>query len=231
MANDDSGGNPNEVVEVEFALHDRSYPFVAASDAADCQFSLVEILPHGEERCTEYFEVTGTKPGRVLELADRHADVEAHLLDESTEGGFFEFEVSADCPAVSLARRGALPRTVESAGGEGRIVADVPPRLDPAPLLDSFLAEYDGAEFVSKRSKSTVGSLLSRSARRRVPPDELTERQREVLETALEAGYYEWPRACSGEEVADELGISSATFSEHVHAAERKLLAAVFEGS
>jgi len=41
-------------------------------------------------------------------------------------------------------------------------------------------------------------------------------------------GYYEWPRDCTGQDVADELGITSATFSEHVFAAERKILAFLF---
>ena len=59
--------------------------------------------------------------------------------------------------------------------------------------------------------------------------DDLTERQGEVLRTAFEMGYYEWPRACTGQDVADELGITPATFSEHVFAAERKILAFLFE--
>jgi predicted DNA binding protein len=48
------------------------------------------------------------------------------------------------------------------------------------------------------------------------------------LSVAFEAGYYDWPRGCTGEDVAEELGITSATFSEQIHAAERNLLSAVF---
>ncbi|WP_239642048.1 helix-turn-helix domain-containing protein, partial [Natrinema versiforme] len=47
----------------------------------------------------------------------------------------------------------------------------------------------------------------------------------EVLKAAFEAGYYDWPRGCSGEEVAAELGIASPTFSQHIlsliHISER----------
>ena len=61
--------------------------------------------------------------------------------------------------------------------------------------------------------------------------DDLTERQREVLQTAFEMGYYEWPRDCTGRDVADELDITSATFSEHVFTAERKILTVMFGSS
>lgn len=53
----------------------------------------------------------------------------------------------------------------------------------------------------------------------------LTDRQREVVERALEAGYFDWPRDVTGEELASELGISRTTFLEHLRKAERKILA------
>lgn len=41
----------------------------------------------------------------------------------------------------------------------------------------------------------------------------LTERQSEVLETAVSCGYYETPRRCSLTELADEVGIAKSTCS------------------
>jgi len=52
----------------------------------------------------------------------------------------------------------------------------------------------------------------------------LTDRQREVLATAHGLGYFEHPRDTSATEVAEELGITTATFTEHLAAAQRKLL-------
>ena len=59
-----------------------------------------------------------------------------------------------------------------------------------------------------------------------VPVDlrQLTDRQREVLETAHEMGYFEYPRDANAETVAAELGIQPSTFAEHLAAAQRKLL-------
>lgn len=57
------------------------------------------------------------------------------------------------------------------------------------------------------------------------PLDTLTDRQRDVLETAYELGYYEVPRKASSEAVATELGLEISTVAEHLQRAERNLLA------
>ncbi|WP_266082586.1 helix-turn-helix domain-containing protein [Haladaptatus caseinilyticus] len=52
----------------------------------------------------------------------------------------------------------------------------------------------------------------------------LSDRQAEVINTALDGGYYEWPREMDAESLAAELGISHTTFLEHLRKAERTLL-------
>jgi len=63
------------------------------------------------------------------------------------------------------------------------------------------------------------------------PLGELTDRQREVVETAYEAGYYEVPRTASTEAVADELGLDPSTVAEHLQRAERNLMAHHLDGA
>lgn len=53
---------------------------------------------------------------------------------------------------------------------------------------------------------------------------ELTDRQLVALQLALEAGYYEQPRACSISELAERTTVARATFEEHLRKAENKLL-------
>lgn len=54
--------------------------------------------------------------------------------------------------------------------------------------------------------------------------DELSDRQREVFELARDRGYYDTPRRASGNDLADELGVSKATLHEHLRKVESKLL-------
>lgn len=62
-----------------------------------------------------------------------------------------------------------------------------------------------------------------------VPGDEglyaqLTDRQREILAAAVEVGYYEVPRQASHKDIADHLGIASATVGEHLRKIESTVL-------
>lgn len=219
------------VVELEFALSDSAYPFVAASNSEPCRVELEEIVPRGDGRYAEFFSVSDGDPTRLLDLADEYDGVESHLITTRENGGLVEFSVGPSCPAVSLAEQGALPRVVVGEGGTGSIVSELPARHDPATVVESFLDECPDAELVAKREKEYTTPLFGCGEFQRVLREYLTERQREVLRAAYDAGYYDWPRNCTGQEVAEDLGITSATFSQHVHAAERKLLAVLFDDS
>jgi len=216
--------------EIEFRLRDSVYPFVGVSAAAKCTFELAEMVPRGDGRYAEFFNVRGVDTDRIADLAASRETVDASLLRAFEDGGLFEFLVSGNCPAVDLAELGALPREVRGEEGEGRIVAEIPPRYDAAAVIEAFLDAHPGAELTAKREKDAITPLFSNSVFDQVLDTHLTDRQREVLRAAFEAGYYEWPRECAGEDVAEELGITSATFSEHISAAERKLLTVLFGG-
>ena len=48
----------------------------------------------------------------------------------------------------------------------------------------------------------------------------LTDRQRRLLRTAVESGYYDTPRDCTLTELAEAVGIAKSTCSETLHRAE-----------
>lgn len=66
------------------------------------------------------------------------------------------------------------------------------------------------------------------------PPDEtdlsalLTERQREVLETAIEQGYYDSPRAATHEDLAAALELAPATVAEHLQKVEARVFRTLY---
>ena len=227
----DSTDRPDSLVEVEFAVRDDRYPFCRGSEAADCTFALAEMVPRPEAAYAEFFHVKGAEPETIFDILEGDDAVDATLLAEYEDGCLFEFLVFGECPARRIAELGGLPQTVRASDGEGRVVADIPPRYDPQTVIESFLEEIAGSEFVMKQEKSAVSSLASLPDVRHLLRERLTDRQFEVVEAAYSAGYYEWPRETTGEEVAAELGVSSATLSEHIHAAERNLLTLLFDSS
>lgn len=75
-------------------------------------------------------------------------------------------------------------------------------------------------EALRELSDVRLGRLVELTGR----PAPLTDRQFEVVRTALELGYFDWPRAADAEALADHLGVSHATALEHLRKGERKLL-------
>jgi predicted DNA binding protein len=55
----------------------------------------------------------------------------------------------------------------------------------------------------------------------------LTARQRDVLKTALDIGYYEIPRQATHEEIAEQLGIAPTTAGEHLRKIEQRVFTAI----
>lgn len=222
-----SAGGP--VVELEFSFDNPDYPFVGASAAGACEVVLQEMVPRSGGRYAEFYSVSGTELERIEAIADNHPTATPSIISRYEDGGLMEFLVSGDCPAVGLAELGALPRSVVGDDGEGQIVAELPAEYDPGEVVAAFQEEY-GGDLVAKREHAEFTPLFSQREFDRAVERRFTDRQREVLETAFEAGYYDWPRETSGEELADQLGISQPTLSEHLTTAERKLLSLLFEG-
>lgn len=216
------------VTQVKFALTDPTYPFVGASAVEGCRMMLEEIIPRGERRYAEFFSMSGADPDTIKVLAEDHDTATPTLLAEYESGGLFEFEVTGNCPAVFLGEEGALPRHVDSINGEGYVSCEIPSRIDELTVIERFLDEHPDAELVSKHAQPYVTPIFSHREFDQAVNDTLTDRQQEILLAAHDAGYYEWPRDTTGEALADELGLSAATFHQHLRTAERKLINLLF---
>lgn len=123
----------------------------------------------------------------------------------------------------------SVPEVSESLSAEIRnLVGTCDPEIDengttmslvgPQEAISGTIGEYE-AEGVSLHLEK-LGEYRGPDQ----PMDELTDRQREVIETAYDMGYYEVPRGVSTSDVAAELDLDPSTVAEHLQRAERNLL-------
>jgi len=63
------------------------------------------------------------------------------------------------------------------------------------------------------------------------PTRALTPKQERVMKSALELGYYEYPKRISTEELSKAVGVSPSTVSEILRRAERRIISGYFAGS
>ncbi|WP_049901036.1 bacterio-opsin activator domain-containing protein [Halococcus agarilyticus] len=219
------------VVELEFALQDRSIFTIDLTARTNCEVTLDGIVERSDGSLVEFVTVTGTDPDTVLDLADEREDIEATLVSEhdGEDGTEAVFRLVSDgsSSTVSLAEQGGVIREGVAAEGEGRLVFELPQDADVRAIVAAITEQYPDTELVAQRERERTGT---RGAEFRAALDDaLTDRQTEVLETAYLSGFFEWPRPIDGEEIADSLGIAGPTFHEHVRTGEAKLLESYFE--
>jgi predicted DNA binding protein len=125
-----------------------------------------------------------------------------------------------------LAAYGGRLREARADAGETVIRVEVPTQTDVRSFVERMGDIAPSLELVAKRQhrkREQTPMELSDQVRA-----ELTDRQLEVLRTALSAGYFEWPRDHDGSEVAERLGITQPTFNKHLRIAERETFGLLF---
>jgi predicted DNA binding protein len=209
------------IVELEFRHTDRSDPFVDLSASTGATTNLKGVASTSDASLTCYLEAEGVSGASFLEVATTHDEVEDVRL--VTEGDPSLLEVTVSSSAVhTLSSAGATVKTFRVERGEGRLVAEVAPDADLKALARAVESAYPDTGVISKRRVER--SVQSDESFRRDLEDRLTDRQQTAMETAFSAGYYDWPRESTAEEVAAAMDISSPTLHEHLRAGERKLL-------
>jgi hypothetical protein len=119
-----------------------------------------------------------------------------------------------------------LPERLEETAAD--LVGTCDPEVDDRGATMSLVGPHEAiSEQIDEYRKAGVSPALQRIGGYRGaddPLDELTARQREVIETAWEMGYYEVPKLASADDIATEMGLDSSTVNEHLQRAERNLL-------
>lgn len=216
------------VLELEFRVEGVFEELVACSAETGGSIRFDHFVPRAET-VVAYGSASGVPKDRFRAAAADEEWIESIrlLADEDDD---YEFELrttdSFDLAETLAAHAGRLTSATISCGGV-RFVVGLAPGSDVRGVVDAIESRNPSVSYVAKRTITSeragiteYDDLLTRR---------LTERQREVLETATYAGYFEWPRSTTGEEVAEGLGISPATFAQHLRAAQRKLFEAMFD--
>ena len=215
----------DEVVELEFHAHD-----ILSGLGIDTEPSASITLDHAVPLGDGEYLVFGTASPDTIPVVKAICEASPYweevAFEETGETRRFELRIS-DPP---------LLRTLSAHGGslEGAVIEDgaldmtlhVPPAGNVRRIIDAVQEAYPGTELLRQcqisrehdDSRRIQGQLVS----------ELTDRQRTALETAYHAGFFEWPRDASGEDVAESIGVAPPTFHQHLRKAQLKVFDSVF---
>ncbi|WP_436908273.1 PAS domain S-box protein [Halosimplex marinum] len=212
--------------------------------AAGCRVAFEGLAAHSESETGLFVTTSGAPVAAVTDVLDDLVSVRDYRLvgepeaagdgdadgtDADTDGGageaLFEVTVGGDALAAEFVRHGASPRSIGADPEVVEAVVDVSPGTDVRAFVEMLGETYSSVELTSRRTVERsdddrrAGSAF----------DALTDRQLEVLRTAYYAGFFEWPRTSTGEDVAEMLGVSQPTVNRHLRVGQQRLLERLFE--
>ncbi|MFC7081106.1 bacterio-opsin activator domain-containing protein [Halorussus caseinilyticus] len=216
------------VVELTLRLSDSESFYVAASEQLDATFRLEGMAAGPEGSLLFYDAVSGADPRAVFDFAAEWDAVEGvRLVSDHGDEALFEFTLTGASLVLTLSEYGAKPREATSEGGQATVVVELPSDADVRSVVERVRTKFPDVELVAKRESQR--ELQTAREFRRDLDQRLTDAQRTALRASYFAGYYEWPRDSTAEDIAASLGVSSPTFHQHIRKAQQELLGAFFD--
>lgn len=211
--------------ELTFEIADDEYLFQRIAADAGCQIDVEGVVTEPEGRC-RVFVTVDVDPKRARTVANDMAAVEdASVVATDGDGGRLELLLATPLLGVSLTEYVLEISHLRATADSVQVTLRVAQPEQVRQIADTIRKRYPEARLLSKRQQTTdVGDRERLLAFR----ESLTPRQREVLQTAYLSGYFDSPRACTGEELGERLGISAQAVYQHIRSAQRKLLDEAF---
>ena len=216
----------DESVELEFRGSNVALPFARAAAAADCRVTLVRTVARQDGPTSVYVRFEGDLPDNTARVADRAFSGDVSVVSEASSKTVFEVRAD-EWFGSPLAEYGGVIRDASADADETTLTVEVPGEADVRSFVGRLQEMAPSLELVARRQhrrRDRTPAELSDRVRA-----ELTDRQFEVVQTALSAGYFEWPRENDGGEVADRLGITQPTLNKHLRLAEKKTFGLLFD--
>ena len=179
----------------------------------DATFRVLAALPDADTG-VGLVEIADADVGDVLARLDETEGVRVfETLYRGDDRALVQFET--DDPLLLLSIRNSRapfepPVTIVDGVADLEITA---PRDRLSSLADQFRAL--GLQFDVRSVRTSIDS-----------ESVVSDGQRELMEAAVEKGYYDTPRTCTLTEFADHLGVAKSTASERLHRAEGAIIRA-----
>ncbi len=184
---------------------------------------------HAGDETLLFFETSGVPADDVrTALEEIVSVVDYRLIGDADDDCRFEATVTGDVIASHLVRHGGSPRSMRADATGTEVTVDVPTGTDVREFVDMLRERYASVELQARRHVER--SMQTRQELVTALFASLTDRQREVLRTAYFAGFFDWPRGSTGQEIADMLEVSQPTVNRHLRIGQQRLLAQLFEG-
>lgn len=218
----------DKVTELELRIGEPDSFVNAVAGVVGAPVHFREHTPLSDERSRVLFSLSNADTDTVLDLESEFVTVESLRLVEREGDQLFRATLSGRTLAGTLLECGGIPTEITAHPEATTAVVTIPRELEVRTFIERLQRWYPDVELVSRRDE--VRKHEGRGALTTLLDAELTERQREVLLTAFESGFFQSPRETTGAELAELLDISQPTLTHHLREAQRRLFTHLLDG-
>ncbi|QLG63695.1 MEDS domain-containing protein [Halorarum salinum] len=216
------------VTELTIAVDGTDDVLADLARVIDAELAVDGFVGDPAEPARVFFTIPGVDPDGVLDRSESLPGLSDVRVEGETDAGHaFSATVSGPTLASRVVDNHAAIRSLGVTADGATAVVDLPVTSSVRSFLEALRASYPTVELVARRNRDR--SMRTRRDVREAVADRLTDRQREVLETAYLSGFFESPRARTGRELSRTLDVSQSTFSHHLREAERKVFELVLD--
>ncbi|WP_424007720.1 bacterio-opsin activator domain-containing protein [Haloferax denitrificans] len=217
----------DERLELEIEVRDETQPLVRLAVAGECALDYEGAVSHDDGTLSLFVSTDPPTDGLADDEFESPGVAGVTRLPRGDGVGLYEVVFDAGSLTHLVADAGGRLRGLEADRDGCRFTAVVPDRGAGRALLDDLSAAAAGVELRAVRERSApprTGRGFAADVNAA-----LTDRQQTALQLAHLGGFFEWPHAVTGDELAAAMDVSRATFHQHLRAAQRKLVAGFFE--
>jgi len=213
-----------EVTELTFQVRNMLQTFDIRFDL-EGTVSFDEVVPIQNGEFLLYGSATAETRDAMKQLQQTIPNWKAISFHSETGDTRFELKLSEQEILSTLVSLGGRLKRAEFDDGDYQLTVQLATGSHVGHLTEALDKKYDDIELVTRRQvtrepdrEKSVGSVVD---------ELLTERQQTTLRAAYHAGYFEWPRDSSGNDVAESLDIATSTLHYHLRRAEKKVVESV----
>lgn len=194
------------------------------AETGDLTLEAVVPLEDGENGFVEYWEINANYVDEFRNFVERNESKRKPRLLGIVEGTA-QLDVSAKAGSMSsvFAEQGGTLHTASLENNAIQMVGEFPETIEPKMVSNALRGWFPDIELISRKRVLTPQYL------RKSVNENLTDRQKTVLQIAHFGGYFDHPRRSTGEELAANLGITKQTFHHHLRKAESTMCHVLFD--
>jgi len=216
----------DDTVELRFEGTGADIAFAQLAAEAGCVVQHERTVYRQDDAVSVYYRLQQTDSTEIEPLAEQVFPGRVSLISETDTEAVIERTGSSWFGSL-LSEYGGVLRDGTATAETVTLSVEVPQEGDSRTIVEQLTAAFPAVELTAKR-QHVEAEPTPRAVRSQLK-HQLTERQYEALETGYAMGYFEWPRRSSGEEIADQLGITQPTVNKHMRLGEQQLFDLLFE--